>query len=146
MRRAVTLIETLAVVVILGLAASVALVSFAGVEHAGALRRATGLVRDFDARVRIVARAERAVELRVDGEGTTLVAVDPLDPETSLLKVELPDGVTALLEWSPIDAAPMIDRRGRSADYRVVLRRADATSELLVHGLTGQVVDGSDSR
>jgi hypothetical protein len=148
-RRAVTLIETLAGTALLGLVASAVAIGLCSAGDAGRLTEAVAIVRDLDSRARALAQSAepdaepnaqpiilrhnaRSGSLRIEraaasGQRETLAA--RAIPEAVELTIRRPDG-------GAIDAIAF-DRLGRCADYRVDVTVTQRTVTLAISGLTG---------
>lgn len=138
-RRAFTLLEVLAVIAIVGAAAAVAMLSLARATDAARVRTGAALVQDLDARARVLARQGRPCSLRLDADAL-VIAIEPIAGRAPrLIRAPTPPGIT--VAFSDTDANPLravaIDARGRSPDYRAVVRGNGATSTVSIAGLTG---------
>ncbi|MEL6396630.1 MAG: type II secretion system protein [Planctomycetota bacterium] len=131
--RGFTLLETIAVVVLLGLATSTLAVSLAGPAEAARLRGAESLFLDFDRRARHAAVREGPVRLAVR-DGLLELTGDTDDP-TILASRPLPDGIG--IEFGGVENELRIDALGRSEDYRIRITSENDEIRLRVAGLTG---------
>ncbi len=135
-----TLIELLAVMVILGLTVSVAAVGLSARTSEAKLSDATSTLASLDASARVLARKGHLVELRFDPSGLSIELVD-LCCETGIaFERQLPVGLTLEL-WEMPTGIPAerirIDSRGQSDDYRVRISLNDHSSSVMFAGLTG---------
>lgn len=141
--RGLTLIELLAVVVILSMVAGVATVGLAATNDAAQLRAAVAGWQDLDARARITARTVRPVTLAMDPEGSRLVVRASVVGGVGelLAEYQFPRGATGHMEGDgPIDRID-VDRQGRSIDYDVAVTLGDRVNRFAVRGLTGAILE-----
>jgi len=145
-RRGFTLIEMLAVVAILGLIASVAVVSLTRADRGGARLMARWGLMNLDAQARIAARTQgSAAIIRTLDDGSRLAANLAIAQEGAWsASLALAHGTVIRFfdgqeTWGrPLDGL-YIDRAGRSADATVEIAGEGAPAERwLLHGLTGQ--------
>ncbi len=138
-RRGLTLMEMLFTVVIMALVAGVLMVRLSGASRSTQLRAATANWLDLDRRGRLLAPREGPMALEVDPDGRRLV-LRRLDDESALFSATLPAFATGELSVSGDDHV-LIDRRGRSADYRMVIRTVDPLSQQTwqIAGILGSV-------
>jgi prepilin-type N-terminal cleavage/methylation domain-containing protein len=132
--RGLTLIELLAVVVILSMVAGVATVGLSATSDAAGLRAALAGWQDLDARARISARSGGPVTLALDQEQNALVLRRGAE---HLAEFQLPQGVTVHVESSGRPDRIEIDRHGRSIDYEVAITLGERVTRVSVRGLTG---------
>jgi prepilin-type N-terminal cleavage/methylation domain-containing protein len=147
--RAMTLIEVLVTIVLLGLLASVGTGALLGVASAGERARAVATVRRSDAMARALARAERPVELRTADGGTSIETwlvsdADGGESPRPEWRTALPAGSRVSIHGAGngMDLLTLgIDSTGRSADvtYLVTTPAGDVTLD--VAGRTGQLVE-----
>ena len=126
--RAFTLIECLAVVALIALAASVVAVGLAPGAAEARLRDARSVVLDVDARARALAQRGGGVVLCID-EGRVVAALD--DEARPIIARELPDGVRATIvdpRSGRTLAGVRVDRCGESPDYVVTVRAGGIAS------------------
>ncbi len=144
--RGFTLIEMLAVVVLLGLIASVGVVSLARADGASAMQSARWGLMNLDALARIAARTQgSAVVIRTLDDGSRLAANLAVAHEGAWsASLDLPHGTVIRFPggqetWSqPLDGL-YIGRTGRSADATIEIAGQSGQSERwLLHGWTGQ--------
>ncbi len=151
-RSALTLIELLAVVVIISLVASVGLVSLAAGGESDRLRASASAWRDLDAHARLLAQSQGALimELNEDRTSVMLRAVTNGDQDPRSEKtIHFPDGVTGeLVESNSGDAWGGIwfDRLGRSSSYEAILNGPADPITWRVNGLTGLIVTKTSDR
>jgi len=138
LRSGFTLIEVLAVIVLLALVAGALTVRLGAVSEASAFRATRASLRDLDARARLFARSTGAVVMRVEDEGRRVVLRRGSGAE--LAAVECPQGVTVAFVTQP-PAAPAtavtFDRLDRAPDYGLELARAGRSDRWWVCGETG---------
>ncbi len=133
-----TLVEVLAVVLILSLAAGLATFSLAASSEAARLHAAISQWRDLDARARLHGRIREAVTMSLNDEGTA-VRLHAIGSPEPLALVELPAGFTGQVRADPDGDSVTFDRRGRSADYQVELIVGNRTMRWQVLGISGLV-------
>lgn len=148
-----TLIETLAVVALLAICATMLLGGLGRMGDEAKLRAAIASASDLDARARLMAQEGCIIRIVVPESGrqmegsaaiTAFVASTGQsghEPWELVLRSEIPPGVQ--IELSSADDGPAavghldIDCFGRSPDYSVVARLDGRTHRLRVAGLTG---------
>ena len=133
-----TLIEVLAVIVIVSLVAGVATMGLASTTHDARLRAAAAHWRDLDAKARLFGRTLGPVVMTLNADRTA-VRVHVNGSDELLTKVVLPVGVTGRITAEPGTDAILFDRLGHTVDYEVRLAEADRTVAWQVHGLTGLI-------
>ncbi len=144
-RRGFTLVEMLAVVVLLGMISSVAVVSLNRADEAGALQSARWGIVNLDAQARLAARAEGAAVLirLLDGGARAAASVTPASeggwsasfdcPRATFIRFFEGDG------GQELDGI-FIDRTGHSADVTVRISNSSGRSEKwFIRGLTGEI-------
>ncbi len=146
---AFTLIETLAVVMVLSMVATAGLWSLSRAGDSARIREVAFAVREADAFARLQARRGTAIELRINearlvvtrGSEELLSRSWPPDASVQLVPIAmLPDGTPSLgSEASTPMESIQFDRAGRSIDFRVLVRGAATSIALLVSGVTGSV-------
>lgn len=129
--RGMTLIETLAMSVLVGLLTAMAAGSLGGsfnAEHpADALRR-------FDAEVRLLARSCGPYQVSIQrGDNGLCLLAQPVRGRSQAARVCL--GTQTVITFSDPEDTLMYDAHGRSADYSVTFGRPPRT--LHIAGLTG---------
>ncbi len=138
--RGFTLIEMLAVIVILSLVAGTTLMNASAVTDDAAFRAAAAGVRDLDARARMFGRSGSPAMLMPTEQRDGLV-LNGMGKGDVLAFVTMPAGVTIHLNTEGANEEVIgFDALGRSCDYAIVLHRADRVLTLQVCGLTGQVL------
>lgn len=137
-----TLIELLAVVVVLGLAAGIGIPPLVRMAGGTPLDRACATLRGGDARARLLAR-ETALDLTFDLEPTGLRCRTARHP----LEVSLPEG--AIVTWLAVDGRPLrslaINPRGRSQDLIIQVTVARDARRFRLLGLSGEWNEGPAS-
>lgn len=138
--RAFTLIELLAVLVVLGMAVSVAAVGLSSRSDESKLSDAASSIASLDAMARVRARKGSVAELRFDSSDGTISLTDRASADAPPIDRELPDGI-ALEVWERPWGAPIdhliVDARGQSVDYQVRVSKGDESVTLRFAGLTG---------
>ena len=141
-RRALTLVECLAVVALLAVAVATIAAGLSPSVAGARLREVRSIVLDLDARARVLTTRSGPVVLRVS-EGRASVHLG----DVPLFVRHLSRPVEAVLTdpgtGTPLDAV-RIDTRGRSPDYALLLRSDDRHTLTLVSGLTGYAFEGAD--
>ncbi|MCC6909705.1 MAG: hypothetical protein IT430_17350 [Phycisphaerales bacterium] len=140
------MIEMLAVVVLLGLISSVAVVSLAGADETGAFQAARWGIVNFDAQARLAARTEGdAVVIRLLDGARLAAHVTPTSDGGWSASLDLPGSTfirffeAASTRGRVLDGL-LIDRTGRSADVTVQISNHSGRSKRwFIHGLTGEV-------
>lgn len=144
--RAFTLIEMLAVVVLLGLISSVAVVSLVRADDAGSLQSARWGFANLNAQARLAARTEgSAIVISATDNGSRIVANSTSLPEGGWsASFDLPRATFIRFfdgqgTGSRSLDALYVDRAGRSADATIEIVRGSKESERWeLCGLTGQ--------
>ena len=145
MRRGLTLLEVLAVVVIASIASVVLLTSLASADRHAGILEAMSRWQDMDRRGRMFAHSEsRAMILRIDHEdrALSLRPTNANDNSAALSKFELPSGLAIAFvddERKPLPHVEM-DRVGRSIDYTAIFTMDSRLIHRHVCGLTGWVL------
>lgn len=137
---AFTLIEVLAVIVIISLVVGVATVGLAAASDSARLRAAAAHWRDLDARARLFGRSLGPVVMSVGDQGNA-VTLHSVESNERLTAVVLPDGVWGRLRVDPRTQSIVFDRLGRSVDYDVEVRTAQRVIQWRVFGLTGLITE-----
>lgn len=138
-RKAFTLIELLAVIVIVSLIAAVATVSLASADLNAGLLKAGASLREVDARARLHARTSgKSVFLKLDQEHyNSLMLFDA--QQRQLSKVQLHQDVKVQF-MSDVNIPRQLinfDRLGRSEDYQVIIESSATAQRISFSGLTG---------
>ncbi|MFG0242552.1 MAG: prepilin-type N-terminal cleavage/methylation domain-containing protein [Phycisphaerales bacterium JB054] len=135
--RGFTLLECVAVVMLLALASAAVAVGVSPSVHSARSDEARSIVLDADARTRVLAARGDAATLTIRGNRVLLLVGDSATP---VLDRRLPAGVKLSLV-SPAARTPLadvpVDRVGQSPDYILVVEASGTLSETLVAGLTG---------
>ena len=149
---AFTLIETLAVIALLGIVGAVFAAALARPAESARFDTVASALLDLDGRARRAALSEGPIVLRVDRDDQAIVVVRASDApdDTPLMAVTYPSGIEIALsphngiedEGTPIH----INAAGRSVDYRIVIRTDRTTIVWDIAGLTGWVSEHEDDR
>ncbi len=133
-----TLLELLAVVVLLSLTFTVTGVRLAATSTRAKLQATASRLRDLDAHTRLLARSGEPASLRLDGTQRH-VNVQGIRSTELLATVTLPAEVTVQVRASSGDETITFDRLGRSKDYRVTVQAGETVLRWHVYGLTGYI-------
>ncbi len=134
--RAVTLIETMAVIVLLALATAVLARGVVAGSPERELQRSLHAIVELDGAARSMARTTGP--LRVTTAGSKLIAI-AADDET-VMQRSLPSGFTLeTSNWSSRDWLYIINPAGRSEDVVLVLTGPNDRVEIRIDGLLGRV-------
>ncbi len=145
MRRAFTLIELLAVIVLIAMGAAVLGAGLARSSDASELRRAEGTIRDFDRRARLAATREHDVRLTIEaGEDQTTLRLIAAD-SSQLASADLRSRLSISIDDAPTDTV-RYRSTGRSPDYRVTIENTARTAAFDVAGLTGWIEPAGGDR
>jgi prepilin-type N-terminal cleavage/methylation domain-containing protein len=137
-RRAMTLIETLATVAILSLAA-MALLWRAGSTLDGSIHVAAAAARSTDAQARAAALANGPIELAI-AEDQTAIRIRTLADEHLIGSAAINKNLTVKLLIDGVSKDRVVfDAAGRSVDYTIELRSETAVRRWRVSGLTGWI-------
>ena len=139
--RGFTLIEVLAVIVILSIVAGVATVGLASATDSARLAGAISQWRDLDARARLFSRTTGPVVMNLNRDHT-MVRLFVVESGELLSQVVLPPEVTGHFRTDQPTDAIVIDRTGGSPDYEVQVKTVDSIVRWYVYGLTGLVKEG----
>lgn len=135
-----TLIELLAVLVVLGLTVSIAAVGLYSRASEAKLSDATSTLASLDTSARVLARNGHLVELQFDPSARSIELVDLCCESSISVERRLPGGLTLEI-WHMPQGIPTdrirIDSRGQSDDYRVRISVQDQSSSIMFAGLTG---------
>jgi prepilin-type N-terminal cleavage/methylation domain-containing protein len=135
--RGFTLLETLAVVVLLSMAMAAVAVGVAGAGDAARLRGAVASMHDLDRRARLMAGAGNRVTLQIEDARVALIQ-EPTGER--ITEMPLPTGLCLRLfdedHQQPM-ASLVFDATGCSPDYRVSITLGAQTRTYGVAGLTG---------
>jgi prepilin-type N-terminal cleavage/methylation domain-containing protein len=137
--RAFTLLEVLAVIVLIAVATAAVATGFSGAVGMARLRQSAATMQDLDRKARLAAITEGAVRLLVDNSEPAQATVWRLGAHESLFRATFPPGVAVRLSdasGAPLDGV-WFDSRGRSLDYAVTCSLGSAGFGWTVAGLTG---------
>ncbi len=140
--RAFTLLELLAVIVIMSLVAGLATTGLAAAGDQARLRAAAADWRTLDAHARLLGRSGEPVVMVVD-EDAGEIRLDAVKSGGRLAGLALPPGVEVEVTGEPGDGPLTFDRTGRSRDYAVTLGLGGRQLGWEIYGLTGYVVESS---
>jgi prepilin-type N-terminal cleavage/methylation domain-containing protein len=144
-RRGFTLMEVLAVVLLLTLAMGATAAGIAASSDATKLRAATAAALDLDRRARLHSRTGARVILAAEPGH---IGIRQWATGEQLADVPLPTGIAARLT-DPTGEHPLasivFDCTGATPDYRLVLSLDNQTRSLLIAGLTGWSEDPGES-
>ena len=143
--RGFTLLEVLAVIVLVSLVLGVTLPGLGASSALAHQRRAVAEVRDFDARARLHARAGGPVVLALEEEGRVL-SLRRWPRGELLARTAWGGDVAVELRDEADDDEVYFDRAGRSADYDVVVRSDERVARWQVAGWTGWIVEAGQHR
>ena len=135
---AFTLIELLAVIVIVSLVTGLATMGLSASNDAAHLRAAVGQCRDLDTRARLFGRTHGPVVMSTGQDGAEIL-LRAIGTGELLAKVQFPAGVTVRFRAATPLESVTFDARGLSMDYGFELHGADRVSRWRVSGLTGLV-------
>ncbi len=138
--RSFTLIELLAVIVIISLTTGIAVVSIATTSESAQLHATVARWRDLDARARIFARSLGPVTMRLKRESQALQLRQDSSGEL-LAQLHLPEDLGLHLTSEDPSHAIVFDRLGHSPDYDVKLLTRNRTIHWHVCGLTGCITE-----
>ena len=136
--RGFTLIEVLAVVLLLSMVAGMLTVHVGRVSDSARFRAAGARLVDFDARARLFARSEGPVLLAV-GDGGQELTLSQAQTGEPLLRVDLHEGTSVALKVEPRQSWVLIDRLGRNVDYELELTRGERMSRWRIAGASGWI-------
>ncbi len=142
--RAYTLIEVLAVVVLMGLIAAVFVPSLASTSRSSHLQRLRADLIDLDTRARQLAVQGSSIMLRWQEETRTLVLFQHRDQPRELMLVEILDQYE--LELRSEAVAVTFDANGQSQDYGYLVRSEIGVDRIDFNGLSGWYEVRSDER
>jgi hypothetical protein len=133
MRRGLTLIELLAITIILGMttAAIAAVTVRSAVAHSD--RRFIARLLELDQYARLRARTGVSITLQVDPDERRVALLS--DEGAVLRAVSWPDDRHVAFVSDGSTTTVRIDRAGRSVDYEIIIRGTDLRAQ--VNGLTG---------
>ncbi len=142
--RGYTLIEVLAVVVLMGLIAAVFVPSLASTSRLSQLQRLRADLIDLDTRARQLAVQGSSVTLRLQDEPRSLVLYQHLDQPRQLHSIVIPDEYELELLIEAI--AVTFDANGQSPDYGYLIRSDMGVDRINFNGLSGWHEVRSDER
>ena len=137
--RSFTLIETLAIVVLLAMVASIGAVGLSGTNDIARVREALAVIEATDADARTIARSQGHAMVSLSRDRSTIVIESGDD---RILIRPLPKRVRAHLVAAESDQpihTIRFDPAGRTRDYTVILELGGQRSSIRIAGLTGWV-------
>jgi prepilin-type N-terminal cleavage/methylation domain-containing protein len=137
---AFTLIELLAVIVIVSMVAGTATMGLAATSQWVRLHAAAARWRDLDAHGRLFSRSLGPVVMSLD-EGSNEIRLLEVRSGEVLSRVSLPRGVSGRIHAPEASRSVVFDHLGRTIDYQVELRSNDRAIGWQVHGLTGLITE-----
>ncbi len=137
-RSAFTLVETLAVIVIISMVAGIATVGLAAASDSARLRAAAAQWRDLDARARLFSRSLGPVVMSFEDQSNA-VTLHSVGSNELLTAVVLPAEVFGRFRVASPTESIVFDRLGRSVDYDVEVRTNQRVIHWRVWGLTGLI-------
>lgn len=135
--RAFTLLECMAAVVLLAMAAATVVVRVSPSVESAWVDDARSVVLDADARARVLAARGAGTTLELN-DGRVMIRVG--NDDSPVVGRWLPDGMAVSLltpDTHEAVTAIRVDRLGQSPDYVLLVEAAGMRSETLVAGLTG---------
>ena len=141
-RPAFTLIELLAVIVIVSLVAGLATVGLASTSKNARLHATAAEWRDLDTRARLFGRSLGPVMMSLDNDRHQ-IALRVIESNELLSTLDLPGRVTARLHTQPPTESIVFDRLGRSVDYESELHTAQRTIRWRICGLSGLITEAA---
>lgn len=137
-RNALTLIELLAVILLLGLVAGSAIVNLGSMDGSARMEETAHQIRQLDRAARQLARTEGAAIIA--RRNKALVLQQPRTGE-SARQFTAADGIEIQLHGTDEQLLDAIayDASGRSADLRIAITNGEWTRSFIIHGLTGAV-------
>ena len=144
MHRAFTLIELLAVIVIISMIAGVGLISLSSADTEATLQRIGFEWRELDGKLRIVSQRDPASRLSLRINDNTITGEGATDELSQL--IIMPHRVEAQLLVDDAVESIAFDRRGCSSDYTLVLSLEQSKKQWQVFGLTGWIHEVSSDR
>lgn len=140
-RRALTLLELLAILMILSISAGAVIIRLGPVQENVVLQSAAHALQDLDGRARLLAARGERVAMELDSERSR-VRLIAIDSGEMLSREALPAGTS--IRARAADTSDVVevvfDRSGRSLDYRMMIQRGERTISWRVRGATGSIV------
>ena len=133
-----TLIEVLAVIVIISLVAGVCTVALASTAQSARLNAAAARWRDLDAHARLFARTVGPVTMSLN-ESATAVRLHRRGSQELASELRLPPGARGRLRADQSSDSVLFDSFGRSVDYEVEMYTDDRLLKWRVLGMTGAI-------
>lgn len=135
--RSFTLIETLAVIVVLSLIAGTAIVQLSAVNDGMLIESIASQIRDLDAKARLLSRTGEACQLSFNADSHSLILHGSSSAE-AIASVHWPQHLRVEMQ-TDTDVATVIefDRFGRSIDYTILLATDASVRTWRVAGLAG---------
>lgn len=137
MPRAFTLVEVLAVIVIMAIIAASLAASLGGASDQAQFMQVLADLRDLDARGRMFARtSEGAAELAIDADARR-IRLSGAGSDDVVAQRSWPGGVSVTFSADRPVTSVIFDRAGRSIDYSVRITADSSRATLRFCGLTG---------
>jgi len=138
-----TLIEVMAVTVLMAMVAAMAMVSLGAADGGARMLSAVARMKDLDFRGRLLARTSgEAARLAIDPEHNRIM-LRQVGSDTLIADEHLSVTVVFNADHDRAIQSIQFDRFGHSIDYAIVMRREGRTIKLNVRGLTG-VIDQAE--
>jgi prepilin-type N-terminal cleavage/methylation domain-containing protein len=140
-RQAFTLIEMLAVIVIIAMVATAVTVSLAAADDQAAFLNGAAQCRDLDAKARQCAQTQGSAALIRVGDDHNTIALEVGQERLAVAK--MPSSMSVHLERDRPVTMISFDRAGRSPDYKITICRDDRSRSRgwKVCGLTGFLIE-----
>ncbi|MEM1185655.1 MAG: hypothetical protein AAGI53_11740 [Planctomycetota bacterium] len=142
MTRALTLIETLAAILLLGMAFALLAPGLAPVSEDAKLDAFIARFVDLDRRARLLARRGDIIEIRNTSLPSPAVSLRLNDEAVAMIELPPEYRVELVADSDALDVV-LFDRQGRSIDYQIRCRNGVSARRYAVSGLTGFAVDVS---
>lgn len=139
--RGYTVLELLAVIVIMALAAGFMLPSLASADDSAQCKAIAAKLRDLDHKARLLARSEGRVDLMFDDDRRAFILREH-DSSQQLMSVAVERDATLELTTDSTDQIVVFDRTGRSADYAFAVTSGAHRAAFRVTGATGLLTEG----
>ncbi len=135
-KRGFTLIELMAVIIILSLTAALGAVRLSSVSNQTALKSAIARWRDLDAKARLHARAGTPITI-VLTKNESEMTIQNTQTHEILATATWPDFLSFSLQTDSSENSIPLSRTGTSPDYALLFSTNDQTQRFHCFGLTG---------